>query len=125
MTPEALSNDFTPVWALQIIEADHEANEFRTLGGAAWPTRAERDAAFATIPASTTSDPATDPFTWIVDVLDEDGFSIITDREIDVEIVLELLGETSIEEVRERAIEREAVGMEIAARFVASIGAQT
>lgn len=109
-------------WALQITEADHEANEFRTLGGAAWSSRAERDAAFAAIPESQTSDLATDPFTWVVDVLDADGFSIVTDRVVDVETVLVLLGEASIEDVRARAIEREAVATEMASSFVAGLG---
>lgn len=110
----------TDGWSLQITEADHEANEFRRLGGATWDTKAERDAAFDAIPASSTADRASDDFSWIVDVLDEDGFSIVADREIDEDVVLELLGETSIEDVRQRAIERETVGRAIGEVFVAA-----
>lgn len=122
--PDAPSNDSAPVWALQITEADHEANEFRTLGGAAWTTCAERDAAFAAIPASTTADSSIDSFSWMVDVLDEDGFSIVADREVDVETVLELLGERSIEDVRARAIERDVVGRAIAQHYTAKLEAR-
>lgn len=107
-------------WSLQITEADHEANEFRCLGGATWNTKAERDAAFDAIPASTTADSAVDDFSWMVDVLDEDGFSIVADREIDEHVVLGLLGETSIEDLRRRAIERESVGRAIGEAFVAA-----
>jgi len=105
-------------WSLQITEADHEANEFRCLGGATWDTKAERDAAFDAIPASETADRAVDDFSWMVDVLDEDGFSIVADREVDEHVVLELLGASSIEELRERAIEREALGRAIGEAFV-------
>lgn len=107
-------------WSLQITEADHEANEFRCLGGATWDTKAERDAAFDAIPESKTADRETDDFSWIVDVLDEDGFSIVADREIDEHVVLELLGDSSIESLRERAIERETVGRAIGEAFVAA-----
>lgn len=105
-------------WSLQVTEADHEANEFRCLGGATWGTKAERDAAFDAIPASTTADSSVDDFSWMVDVLDEDGFSIVTDREIDEETVLGLLGSGSIEELRRVAIEREAFGRAIGEAFV-------
>lgn len=106
-------------YMLQITEADHEANEFRVLGGAAWTTKAERDAAFAAIPESTTSDRATDDFTWIVDVLADDEFSIVADKEIDEDVVLTLLGASSIEDLRAAAIEREALGRAIAEAYVA------
>lgn len=112
----------TPIYALQITEADHEANEFRTLGGAAWPIKAERDAAYAAIPESSTSDRSTDPFTWIVDLLDDDGFTIIGDKEIDESTVLRLLGGDSIEVVREAAIEREARAMAAAFALMTSRG---
>jgi hypothetical protein len=86
------------------------ANEFRCLGGATWDTKAERDTAFDAIPTSETSNREVDDFSWIVDVLDEDGFSIVADREIDEHVVLELLGSNSIEDLREQAIERETLG---------------
>jgi hypothetical protein len=108
-------------WSLQITEADHEANEFRCLGGATWDTKAERDAAFDAIPASTTADSSVDDFSWMVDVLDEDGFSIVADREVDEHVVLGLLGDSSIEALRERAIERETVGRAVGEAFVEAL----
>jgi hypothetical protein len=116
------TNVDTPVWALQITEADHHANEFRCLGGAAWPTKAERDAAYAAIPESETSDRSTDDFTWIVDLLAEDGWSIVGDREIDKDVVLALLGGDSIEELRAAAVEREAAAMVEAGRILEARG---
>lgn len=110
----------TTGWSLQITEADHHANEFRCLGGATWDTKAERDAAFDAIPASTTADSAVDDFSWMVDVLDKDGFSIVADREIDEETVLSLLGNDSIEDLREQAIERETLGRAIGEAWVAA-----
>ncbi|MBJ7469734.1 MAG: hypothetical protein JHD16_00450 [Solirubrobacteraceae bacterium] len=92
------------VYALQVTEADHQADEFRTLGGAAWLTRAERDAAFAVIPEAP-DEGATAPRTWIVDVLDGE-FSIVADRCIDEATAMDLLGVDSLDELRARAIKR-------------------
>jgi hypothetical protein len=117
-----MSTEWKPIYALQITEADHEANEFRCLGGAAWPTKAMRDEAYASIPESETSDRSTDDFTWIVDLLDDDGFSIIGDKEVDEWVVLKLLDGDSIEGLRTQAIEREAAAMAEAGRILEAQG---
>lgn len=90
-------------YALQVTEADRDENEFRTLGGAAWVTRSERDTALASIPEGP-SEPAVGTLSWIVDVLD--GDDIVGDRSIDEETAKTLLGVRSLDELRAEARRR-------------------
>lgn len=108
-----------PLYALRITEADHVANEFRHLGGAAWPTEAARDAALAAIPAAE-DESATADRTWIVDVLDANG-DIVADRIISEDTAMGLLGVSTLDDVRAQAIERDAEGRALAEKFIARL----
>ena len=86
-------------WGLAITFCDAERNEFMTLGGAAFKTKRERDANFATIPASSSDSP------FIIDVEDDNGISgdrLITERTAET-----LLGKpisAAIREARELSV---------------------
>lgn len=101
----------TALYALRVTEADHLANEFLHLGGAAWLTVAERDAAFAAIPEAPDESPTADR-TWIVDVLDD--WSIVRDRCISEDTAMSLLGVTPLDDLRDMARERNRAGERLA-----------
>jgi len=94
---------------LQITEANHDENEFFTLGGAGFDTEAERAANLSRIPridpSHSCEDPAV-PRCYIVDVLDPDGFSIVDNIEVSEQTAHELLGVDDFEPLRagERAM---------------------
>lgn len=88
-------------YSLRVTEADHVANEFLHLGGAAWLTPEGRDAALAHIPEAP-DESATADRTWIVDVLDEND-SIVADRCIDETTAMRLLGVDSLDHLRDAA----------------------
>lgn len=78
---------------LRVTYCDTLNNRFLTLGGAAWETRHERDAAFASIPTCKGDSP------FIVDVEDEEG--IVDDRQVSAVTVSLLLGKPIEHLVRE------------------------
>lgn len=79
-------------WYLQVTYADHLGNEFLTLGGAGWPTKAERDAEFASIPEAPDPGPAADG-TYILDVIESDGYTHSADKIISEATAHALLGQ--------------------------------
>jgi len=98
---------------LQIVEANHDENEFYTLGGAGFRTEAERTANLATIPVCD-HNCADDNRCYFLDVLDPaDDFSVLEEREISESTVKTLLGVTDLEPLRRQ--ERELLDAEIAA----------
>lgn len=79
----------TKWWYLQITLADHEANEFRCLGGAGF-TKADTLRRFAAIPAVPKAAPDA-PFDLVLDLMDSAG-DIIDDKHISVQTAAALLG---------------------------------
>lgn len=85
-------------WGLRITFCDVRRNEFLELGGAAWPTKKQRDANLMSIPAAKRETP------YILDVMSARG--IEGDRFIDAATVEKLTGKrtrTLIAEAREKA----------------------
>ncbi|HBO2935357.1 TPA: hypothetical protein L4R50_000353 [Pseudomonas aeruginosa] len=68
-----------PTWCIAITFADKERNSFITLGGAGWQSKAEWDAQWAALPASTLG--YDDPASLIADKLDQDD-DLIDDKPI-------------------------------------------
>ena len=71
-------------WGLEITFCDEANNRFLSLGGAAWKTKRERDANFATIPAANSDSP------FIIDV--ENDYDIVDERLVSQRTVEKLLG---------------------------------
>lgn len=78
----------SPVYCLQVTEANHTDNAFWNLGGAGWLTAEERDAEFARIPAHVNDEDA--KCWYILDVLDPEG--IVNEKSISVETARALIG---------------------------------
>lgn len=76
---------------LQIVFADHQANEFRTLGGAGFTTMAETRRRFREVPADDAADPKSDAANLILDLCDKDG-DILDDKYITRATAADLMG---------------------------------
>ena len=94
------------VFCVRITEANHAENEFFTLGGAGFPTEAERQASIDAIPKIGPGHDCRDPAVqrcYIVDVLDPgDQFTVIDDFEITEETAHALLGVENFDPLRDR-----------------------
>lgn len=100
-------------YLLQIVEANHDENEFYTLGGAGFRTEAERTANLTTIPVCD-HNCDDDNRCYFLDVLDPaDDFSVLEELEISEDTAKTLLGVSDLEPVRNQ--ERELLAAEIAA----------
>lgn len=98
----------TTTYLLQLTEANHDENEFFTLGGAGFLTETDRQASIDRIKASVdlTGHDCEDPEVhrcYLIDVLDPaDQFTQIDNFEIDEDTAHEVLGVADFEPLRER-----------------------
>lgn len=87
---------------VSFVYVDEGRNEFLTLGGAGWLSEAEVHAAFDALPtAADTQD------NIVADLLDEDGVTILRDKEVARATAEAMLGE-SFEALYSRAVEKRA-----------------
>lgn len=89
-------------YGLQITEANHDEDEFFTLGGAIFDTAEERQASIDALPrfVHDCADPSVRRC-YTVDVLDEDGWSIVDNIEVSETTAQELLGTSDFEPMRQ------------------------
>ncbi|ROR97827.1 hypothetical protein EDD28_2436 [Salana multivorans] len=89
-------------YGLQITEANHDENEFFTLGGAIFDTAEERQASIDALPRFV-HDCADESVRrcYTVDVLNEDGWSIVDNIEVSETTAQELLGTSDFEPMRQ------------------------
>lgn len=93
----------TPVFLLQITEANHDEGEFFVLGGAGFESEAARAANLATIPElkHDCQDPSISRC-YTVDILDPaDGWSIVDNVEVSEATAHALLGVADFEPLRQ------------------------
>ncbi len=86
----------TKHWYLQLVEFNHDANEVYTIGGAGWPTRASRDAAWASI-----TEHQDDDATYAVDLLSDDGWSIEDTKLVTVDVAARLIADGDLNKLHE------------------------
>lgn len=98
-------------YGLQITEANHDENQFFTLGGILVDSIEERDAEAAQIPKFD-HDCDSGTACYMLDLLEEDGFSTADGFEISKETALTLLGVADLEPLRES--ERALFGLALA-----------
>lgn len=108
------------MFLLQLTEANHDDNEFYTLGGAGFLSEAERQASIDRIKASAdlTGHDCEDPDVhrcYLIDVLDPaDQFTQLDNFEIDETTAHEVLGVDDFGPIRER----ERAGLYLASKAV-------
>lgn len=105
---------------IQITEADHNADAFHTLGGAGFRNVRETRENWKSIPEHPREEDA--PFTYVADLLDADGQTIVEDKTISAATAARLLGRP-LEEARREAVVEQEQAVARAAKITTDAGA--